>query len=120
MRHLVLGHTLFPIRNLQLTLRAVSSRNPVRMERRDETHVSTGVETTIRSKHPRIDKLQELVRSDSTGMDLQKFNVFSSFSLIFGLLILVRHFCSKDVNSLLYSLSLIHLCLMLCLHFYGS
>ncbi|XP_059447026.1 probable thiol methyltransferase 2 [Corylus avellana] len=67
MRHLLLGHTLFPIRNLQSTLRAVSSRNPVRMERRDETHVSTGVETTIRSNHPRIDKLQQLVRSDSTG-----------------------------------------------------
>lgn len=89
MRALLLGHTLFPIRNVQLTLRGVSSRNLARMERRDETHASTGVETTIRSNHPRIDKLQELVHSD--GMCLQKFNVFYYFSLIFGLLRLFCH-----------------------------
>ncbi|XP_035548379.1 probable thiol methyltransferase 2 isoform X2 [Juglans regia] len=71
---LFMGHILFPIRSLQSKTRAISSRNigiiaskRVRMEKRDESHGNNGVETTARSINPRVDKLQQFVRSDSTG-----------------------------------------------------
>ncbi|KAG6732932.1 hypothetical protein I3843_01G194300 [Carya illinoinensis] len=70
-----MGHTLFQIRSLQsIITRAISSRNlgiiaskQVRMEKRDESHGNNGVEATTRSINPRVDKLQQFVRSDSTG-----------------------------------------------------
>ncbi|KAG2728290.1 hypothetical protein I3760_01G198600 [Carya illinoinensis] len=69
-----MGHTLFQIRSLQSITRAISSRNlgiiaskQVRMEKRDESHGNNGVEATTRSINPRVDKLQQFVRGDSTG-----------------------------------------------------